>query len=157
MTALRNHLFKRHRNRMIQIRRFDETIVYINKLFPSCLLRKFRLTGKAVNVQRVAFFFYRYNLLGIIISEQGNNSLFKISRFQMIHFVIIIEKLKADFRMRQCNALKLFNNIFQFNRIAFQKISSRGNIEEKILHGNGSSFFCLTGLLFQHFHSFNLN
>src|SRR5690606_29295617 len=98
-----------------------------------------------------------HQALIICAAKKMNEALFQASFRQMKNFVSIMMKSKKYFWMGDCGPLKFINNMTQFNRVPFQKISPGGSIIEQVFYADAGTRRAGNRLLADDFRTLDLN
>src|SRR5690606_36600859 len=104
---------------MVQIRVFYKTVVDKEKLFSSGSFSKGWSTNKTVNFNHSSFFLNGHELFICFTTKNIDNPLPKVRGWQFKELRIIVEKVKMDIWVRECNAMKFIHNMTQFHGIRF--------------------------------------
>jgi len=104
---------------MVQISTFYKTVVYKKILIPPGFFCSFRFTHKAIHIQVIGFFFNSYHPGIVIITQNLNNTLFKVTGFQMKYLLPVTGHGKKHLWKSHGNPYKLIHNMPHFCSIAF--------------------------------------
>src|SRR5579862_180589 len=130
------HLLESAHYRMVQVGAPDKPVIDKQVLIPARFFGCFRLADESAYVQ-VGCPFVDRNKLGVqVVAEQLDDPLFERSFFEVKQLLAVTGHGKENPGKSQCNANKFIQNVTHFRSIALQEISSCGNVEKQIFHGD---------------------
>ena len=115
---------------MIQVGVFDEAIVDEEELFTSGFSSMFGLSDKTSNSNNRSFFIHRNQAFVPRLTKQCNDALLKHAGHHSVNFLPVVDHGKGNFGKGERNPLKFVENVFGFDRIAFEEIPSCRYIEK---------------------------
>ena len=95
---------------------------------------RFGLTHKAAYPDERRFHLHGQQLLAQLLAEDAHDALQVSARRQLHHPIPVACQGKRNARVDQSDALKLLNDVVQLRLIRFEKLPTRRDVEEKVVH-----------------------
>src|SRR5690606_14998382 len=121
---------------MVEVRVFDEPVVYEKVLFTPGFLSVFGFADKTLEVNDGGLFRYRHQALVVTVSKNMHDALLQAFSRQLEKLLPIAMEREVDMRIGQCRALELLDDVSHFHCIAFQEVAPSRNIVKEILNAD---------------------
>ena len=124
---------------MVEVATFDVAIIDKEKLFAPRFFGIFWFAYIPFDAEMGSFFFAGNELILDSFPKNPHDALAQFTREEGVRFQILLVQGEGNFWVGKGHPLKLIHDMTHFHWIGFQKISSSGNIEKQVSHGDRSS------------------